>query len=366
VESIVESGRACGTEAKGFAGGLVVDPCEYEGWDKMLEGSGDACVFHGSGWARVLKETYGHRPFYFCRVEEGRIREMLPVMEVSSRWTGRRGVSLPFTDLVRPLGQGENGFAGGRLYEAAMETGRSRGWKYLECRGNDAGWSGGSGAGSVEFWNHTVDVSVGPDAMFRRFEGAVRRGIRKAEQGGLVVEQGTDRGAVETYYELHCRTRKRHGLPPQPKSFFDSIGRFILEAGHGLVVIARTEGRAVAGAMFFCFGEEGIYKFGASDYRFQQLRANNLVMWEGLKRLAQKGVKRVELGRTSVVNEGLRRFKLGFGASEERVQYSRFDFRKGGFVKSVDRAEGRVNALFRMMPVGVLRVMGRGLYRHMS
>ncbi|HEY5912413.1 MAG TPA: hypothetical protein VJA21_17565, partial [Verrucomicrobiae bacterium] len=87
---------------------FTVDPCEYPGWDELLLARADASIFHGGGWARVLKATYGHRPMYLCRIADGRLRELLTLMEVSSRWTGKRGVALPFTDFVCALG-GEGG-----------------------------------------------------------------------------------------------------------------------------------------------------------------------------------------------------------------------------------------------------------------
>ena len=46
---------------------------------------------------------------------------------------------------------------------------------------------------------------------------------------------------------------------------------------------------------------------------FQNLRPNNLVMWEGIKSLMQRGADTLHLGRTSMENEGLRRFKLSRG-----------------------------------------------------
>src|ERR1700744_6593634 len=82
----------------------AVNPLPHAGWDALLAGHARATVFHGSGWARVLHETYGHQPFYFCRFENGQLPVRLPVMEVLPRFGGRRGVSLPFTDLCLVLG----------------------------------------------------------------------------------------------------------------------------------------------------------------------------------------------------------------------------------------------------------------------
>ena len=104
----------------------------------------------------------------------------------------------------------------------------------------------------------------------------------------------------------------------------------------------------------------------ASDFHFQHLRANNLVMWEAIKHLAVAGCESLHLGRTSLSNEGLRRFKLGFGAREERIEYRKYDFRRESFVTDTDRAESWVNLLFKLFPEPLLRLAGAMVYPHLS
>ena len=106
----------------------------------------------------------------------------------------------------------------------------------------------------------------------------------------------------------------------------------MLAKGHGFVSLAWRADQPVAAAVFLHHGREAVYKFGASDYAFQGLRPNNLVLWESMKKCATAGLTRLHLGRTSLHQEGLRRFKLGFGAVEEQVDYFKYDFRKQAFV----------------------------------
>ncbi len=226
---------------------VILDPLQRPDWDGLVEAHPRSTVFHGSGWARVLNETYGHVPMYVCRFEGKGLAQVLPVMEVTSRWTGRRGVSLPFTDACGALGG--PGADGRTLYVEAMELGRQRRWKYLECRNYDAAWEGS--APSLEFYGHVIDLGVGVDRLFSGLEGAVRRGVRKAEAGGLKVEFGADEESVRTFYKLHCGTRRRHGLPPQPFRFFQSIQRHLLGVGRGFVAIARLGTRPAAAGFFF-------------------------------------------------------------------------------------------------------------------
>jgi hypothetical protein len=341
---------------------VIIDPLQRPDWDSLVEAHAGSTIFHGIGWARVLNETYGHVPMYVCRFDGGRLAESLPVMEVASRWTGRRGVSLPFTDACAPLcGQG----AGGRdLYREAMDCGRRRRWKYLECRNHDGAWEGSSP--SLEFYGHVIDLGIGVDRLFNGLDGAVRRGVRKAEAGGLKVEFSAEKESVRTFYNLHCGTRRRHGLPPQPFRFFENIQRHILGMGRGFVAIARMGNQPAAAGIFFYHGREAIYKFGASDSGLQQHRPSNLMMWAAMRRCAEEGLSTLNLGRTSLSNEGLRRFKLGLGAVEKRLQYARYDLLSRQFLVDVDRTEGWFNGVFSRLPLPVLRLAGAALYPHLS
>lgn len=341
---------------------VTLNPLQHPGWDTLLAAHPESSVFHTTAWARVLGETYRHTPVYVCRFVNGHLEGLLPVMEVSSRLTGRRGVSLPFTDFCGPLAG--IGCDPGELYALAMQAGRNSRWRYLECRGDGAAWKGASP--SLVFRAHVLDLECGQEALFKAFDGATRRGIRKAEEAQLQVEFGHAPAAMRTFYALHCRTRRRHGLPPQPLRFFANIGRRILEQGHGFVVTARLGQSPVAVALFFHHGRQVLFKFGASDYTFQHLRPNNLVMWRAIQWYANHGFARLHLGRTSLANEGLRRFKRGFGAREEEIRYYRYDFGRERFVTDRDRTEGVHNRLFRYLPLALLRLAGALLYPHLS
>src|SRR6202035_1144695 len=141
---------------------------------------------------------------------------------------------------------------------------------------------------------------------------------------GLTVEVNKTGEGMKDFYRLHARTRRRHGLPPQPFSFFTNIQKEIIEGGLGFIVLAKYYATPVAAAVFLHSGEKGLFKFGASDERAQLLRGNNFVMWEGIKHLISKGLKSVHFGRTSMNNSGLRQFKLSWGTEEEVIEYFRF------------------------------------------
>jgi len=197
-------------------------------------------------------------------------------------------------------------------------------------------------------------------------EGAMRRGVRKAERTGVKVDFDAGEEAMRTFFRLHCGTRRHHGLPPQPWRFFLNIQRHLLRLGRGFIATARLGGQPMAAAVFLLDGRQALYKFGDSDYASQQARPNNMLMWAAMLHCAERGLATLNLGRTSLPNEGLRRFKLGLGAAEEEIRYMKYDFSAEQFVRDVDRVEGWHNRVFARLPLPLLRLAGAVLYPHLS
>jgi hypothetical protein len=283
-------------------------------------------------------------------------------MEVDSWLTGRRGVSLPFTDECEPLCKDADSFR--RLFEGALEYAKTRSWKYLESRGGKT-WYGDVSA-STSFYGHRLDLARDEAGLWAGVDSAVRRAVRKAEQSGLSVEFSQSPEAVREFHRLLCRTRKRHGVPPQPLVFFANIQRHVLAQNQGWVALARHGGVPIAGAVFFHSGTTALYKFGASDKRYQSLRGNNLVMWTAIKRYAEQGYKVLKFGRTTLENDGLRKFKLHWGAEEYRIDYLQYDLRAHRVVSGRDDFSGWYSHVFRFLPIPLSRLIGAALYRHVA
>ena len=81
----------------------ILDPVNDPGWDHVVALHRDAGCFHTSAWAKVLHQTYKHQPFYLQFSRGRRLAALIPLMEVRSPFTGRRGVCLPFSDACEPL-----------------------------------------------------------------------------------------------------------------------------------------------------------------------------------------------------------------------------------------------------------------------
>jgi len=338
----------------------IMNPLDHQGWNDEFAVRGGGSFFHSREWAEVLAETYGYKPVYIAFREAQSLIDVLPLMEVRSPLTGRRGVSLPFTDYCALSGDK------GRSLRAALgpvlDYARKWGWKYVELRCGDLA----DVQPSTFFYRHTLDLTGGEDAVWSRFKSNTRRNIKKGQRQGVELASFETRDAIDTYYDLHCLTRKRHGLPPQPHSFFRKIFEHVISKGKGFVVLAHHEDRPVAGGVYFRFGRKALYKFGASDMACQAIRPNNLVMWEAIRRLANEGCEELCFGRTEEENKGLRQFKRAWGTEETILNYYRYDVAAECFVTESAPVKKLHHRIFGMMPVPVLKILGSLLYKHMG
>jgi Acetyltransferase (GNAT) domain len=340
----------------------VVDPTISGRWDESLAVLPGVKFFHNAAWCSVLKETYGFRPRHLLAEREGVPCGVLPLMEVDNLPKGRRGISLPFTDESAVLAT-EARFQQ-QLVDAAMQEGKRRNWRYVEFRGGSPALA--DAEPSISFYGHHLELMPREQEMFDRCDSAVQRAIRKAVKSGVTVTAETSPEAVRSYFRLHCKTRRKHGLPPQSFRFFESIHRRIVGCGRGVVVVATMDGKPIAAAVFLHMGTKAVYKFGASDERFQHLRGNNLAMWEGIRWLSRHGCTELDFGRTSLANEGLRRFKLSWGAAESRIDYHKYDFRTERFVKERDHGSGWHTRVFRLLPGPISHGVGALFYSRLA
>jgi CelD/BcsL family acetyltransferase involved in cellulose biosynthesis len=340
---------------------VTLDPLEDARWGELVRRAPEGSAFHHPSWLRLLHATYRY-PITACCVAgpDGTPVAGLPLAAVSSRLTGSRLVALPFSDLCPPLVARDASTEAPAALAAALESlHRSRGMP-IEVRG-DGGALRAVPPGE-RFHHHVVRLERDVEAVQRRFAKAqAMRGVRRALREGLCTERRTDRAGLATFYRLHVATRRRLGVPTQPRRFVLGLAE-LFDAGRGFVLLVRSEGRPVAAAVFLAYGDVLTYKYGASDARFLQARPNNLLFMEAIRGGCEGGFRVLDLGRTHWGQEGLRAFKLSWGAEERELRYRHVG---GAHSWSAGRrGERMVAAVIRRSPPLAGRAIGEVLYRH--
>ena len=343
----------------------IINPIDHPGWDTLIGAMPEHSFFLTSNWARVLNESYSYRPLYFTRSERptpAKPSMVIPVMELDSFLTGKRGVSIPFTDYCEPIAPNDDGFSS--MFDEVLQYGRRAGWKYLELRGGAKHLNGA--APYRTYLRHVLKIDGDDAKLFQDASADRRRNIRTAKKLGISVVLSDLESDLREYYRLHCLTRNRQGVPPQPYRFFKAIHRNAISKGKGFTVLGRHEGLAVAGAVYLHSGKKGIYKYSASDLRYRRLRANNLVMWEAIRWFSRNGFEELCFGRTEPENTGLAMFKTGWGAKTSEIHYYRYDLRRSAFVEGSSEVNRLSERVFRALPAALLWAAGELLYTHMG
>ena len=339
----------------------LISSLEEKRWNNLLTSTRGCSVFHTVNWAAVLRESYNYQPLYLC-AENNHSYSLMTLMEIDSMITGRRGVCLPFTDSCEPIAENAQQFQ--NLFDRAVVMGRNRRWKYLEIRGGEEYLS--AEKPSQIFFGHTLDLTCGQRQLFSNLRDSTRRNIKKAQNAKVHVSISTSLQSLKDFYRLNLMTRREHGLPPQPYVFFQHLYDQLIARDMGFVITASINGQTIAASVYLNYGKDVIYKYGASEKVWQNLRANNLVMWEAIQWSCEKGFKNFSFGRTEKENEGLRQFKQGWGAREYMIKYYKYDFRENAFVHESFSVNRLYRKIFKTLPVPVLNMMGNILYRHVG
>ena len=109
-----------------------MNPLVDREWDDAISTHPDATIFHSTAWARVLVDTYGHRPCYVQMSLNGSLLALVPMMEVQSVLTRSRGICLPFSDYCAPLTF--SSFGHELVTQKLQQIARERRWSYFELR----------------------------------------------------------------------------------------------------------------------------------------------------------------------------------------------------------------------------------------
>ncbi|MBK1876620.1 lipid II:glycine glycyltransferase FemX [Pelagicoccus mobilis] len=340
----------------------VTSPADEQLWGDAIASIDESSRFLCQDWQDLLEKTYGYQKRLVILQRSGKIEAVMPFMIVKSLLTGTRAISLPFFDICRAYAPNEQDVP--HLYEALRAEGQLQGWDYIELRGDIRKLN--IETPSLSFYNHVVDLSGGPDKVFASMASSARRAIRKAEKSGVRIEFSSSPAALKGFYALQSITRRRHGLPPQPYCFFENLRQALIEKGRGTIVSAFVGDELAASSIYLEQGENVHYKYGASDTRFQETRCNNYVMWQAMKHYAERNFQSMDLGRNSLNNAGLRKYKNTWGSKERLTYYHRYDLKQEKAIPMSDDVYGWHNKVFSKLPRPLAQLAGTILYKHIA
>ncbi len=340
-----------------------LDPLTDPRWAALVEAHPMASVFHSPKWLQALRTVYGYEPVVVTTSAPGSpLANSLVFCRVESWLTGKRLVSLPFSDHCQPLLQNPQDLD---VLISQMKNGvDGERWKYLEIR-PVRGWpevETGLRA-LVHYHFHSLDLRPSADQLFQHFhKDCIQRKIRRAEREKLHYEEGTSEALLQQFYHLLIMTRRRQYLPPQPLRWFRGL---IAAFGDDLKIrVASKDGLAIASILTLAHKKSIFYKYGCSDATFNNLGGTPLLFWRTIQEGKARGFDELELGRTDADNDGLVTFKDRWGARRRSITYWSYPecTTPGPGVWSKRMAR----RLVPLVPDLALRAVGAAWYKHIG
>ncbi|MCU1616861.1 MAG: hypothetical protein JWO98_4401 [Frankiales bacterium] len=176
---------------------------------------------------------------------------------------------------------------------------------------------------------HSFHVSLAgrtEDDLFAAMNQQWRRGIRKAEKAGVVVERGTA-ADLPDFHRVYAETGRRDGFAPHGLEHFQRMWAALSAEGPERIrlYLARHEGEVLAGMVVVVIGGLAGYAYGGSAGHKREMYPSNATHWRILRDLLAEGVDVYDMrGIGDGLDPenpkfGLLRFKVGTGG--EAVEY---------------------------------------------
>ena len=340
-----------------------LNPLHDPRWELFVRNHPRSSVFHSTQWLSTLQNAYGYKPFVVTTCpQQTALTNGIVFCRIDSWLTGRRIVSLPFSDHCEPLA-GSSAELDGILASMRSEV-DSDGWKYMEIRPTSYQPSSTTGMDKLFTYRlHRLNLHGSTENLFQNFhKSCVQRKIRRAEREGLKYEEGISEPLLQQFHKLLAVTRQRLLLPPQPQLWFRAL---IASFGNDLKIrVVSKDDVPIASILTISHRKSMIYKYGCSDARFNNLGGMALLMWNTIQDAKARGYEELELGRSDGSNLGLISYKEHWGAIGTELNYWRYPMiavaSEGSWQNSIMRR------LVPVTPAFVLNAAGRLLYRHIG
>ncbi len=338
-------------------------------WSSIIERQTKNSPYYNQAWLDLITKLYGYSLIPLTTTDAaGQLTGMLPLCFMKSPLTGRRLVSLPFSDHCPLLASNEA--AANALIDQAIDLARQKRVRYLELR-----------TGINETLEQRSELYAGnlyvrwflplpsdPDILWSSLRKPIQRHVKKSQNLGVQVRLAQHREDLAHYYRLHLQTRSRkQGMPAQPQSFFFGLWDTFASNSGMQLLLAEYKGAIIAGMILLTAGTTVRYAYGASDERFLNLAPNNLLLWTAIVSSCQQGYEIFDLGRTARDNQGLMEFKRRWGATSEELPYYYYPRMAGLAATSEQNWKFRLlTTCWKRLPLQMASSLGGHLYKHLG
>lgn len=138
-----------------------------------------------------------------------------------------------------------------------------------------------------------LDLTKGPDELFKQHVNTRRTNIRNAIKRGVEVSIANTRDDFKAYYEIYTDWCQRKKIAPHPFEMVDEAFRL----PNRRVFLARYQGKTIAAAITRLY-PGGMIEAAANSslVEYLRLKPNDLLLWRVVEWGCREGFKRYSLG----------------------------------------------------------------------
>ena len=341
-----------------------INPLEDRRWDALVAKHPNSSIFHTVGWLDALWRTYGYDPVvYTTSPPRKELTNGLVFCRVSSWLTGKRLVSLPFSDHCDPLVEDRDRACA--VFNEVLKDKGDHHWEYIEVRPRNEVLTQQRGMQPVTgYCFHVLDLSPDEKTLFSSFhKDCTQRKIQRAEREKLTYRAGCSDELLKAFYQLFAKMRQRQCLPPQPFRWFQNLSECLGPAMQ--VRTAWQAGQLAASIVTLQFGRTVVYKYGCSNPQLNSLGGMQWLFWKTIQEAKTLEMIELDLGRSDWGNPGLITFKDRLGGRRFPLAY--WQYPSAGAPSGLRQMSRRPAAwIMGHVPVPLLIIAGRLLYRHIG
>lgn len=300
----------------------LLQPADFERWDRFVSECGEATFFHRAGWKTVIEQAFGHRTCFLMAEADGRIEGVLPLAEVKSFLFGHALVSLPFCVYGGVAAVSER--ARRALDQVAQARAEQLKVDHLEYRSLTPTYHDWAQKDLYVTFRKTIDPDVERNllAIPRKQRAMVRKGIK----AGLRSEVDT---GVDRFFAAYSDSVHRLGTPVFSKRYFEILTQ-VFRPDCEVLTITGEDNRLIASVLSFCFRDEILPYYGGGTAEARAVAGNDFMYWEVMRRACVRGLRIFDYGR-SKRGTGSFDFKKNWGFDPQPLHY-KYLLIKGKFV----------------------------------
>jgi len=289
---------------------------DNECWQEYVRQASQASFYHALGWREVIKNAFGHRPWYLVAREGAEICGALPMIEMRSAIFGHFLVSLPFFNYGGILAQTPE--AEQLLAASAIELAHRQGASHIELRQtfplsqHPDGWTVSQHKAAL-----TVPLTAGPKLKWEALASRLRGKVRKAERNGAKFEVG-GKEELAAFYSLYALNMRDLGTPVYGSAFFEGI--LDCDEQRADILLVRRAGRAAAGAIAVRRDGRIELPWICQNYSESRFNMNEFLYWKAIEWACDQGAMQLDLGR-STIDAGTYRFKLQWNPDVQTLHW---------------------------------------------